>query len=53
MKIKPLNYFRCLVICLVSLLLCACQAGAAVPNEETQTPPESGIKAPSPAPTAV
>ena len=42
MKIKPLNYFRCLVICLVSLLLCACQAGAAVPNEETQTPPESG-----------
>ena len=42
MKIKPLNYFRCLLICLTALLLCACQAKGAAPNRETQTPPESG-----------
>ena len=39
MKIKLFNYFRCLVICLVSLLLCACQAGAAS-GGETQVPEE-------------
>ena len=40
MKIKLFNYFRCLVICLVSLLLCACQAGAAASGGETQVPEE-------------
>lgn len=39
MKIKLFNYFRCLVICLVSLLLCACQAGAAS-GGETDMPEE-------------
>ena len=38
MKIKPLNYFRCLVICLVSALLCACQAGWGISGRKTANP---------------
>ena len=38
LKIKPLNYFRCLLICLVSVLLCACQAGAEYIGKEDGTP---------------
>ena len=38
MKIKPLNYFRCLLICLVSVLLCACQAGWSISGRKTANP---------------
>ena len=38
MKIKPLNYFRCLLICLVSVLLCACQAGRSISGRKTANP---------------
>lgn len=33
-----MNYFRCLLICLVSVLLCACQAGAEYIGKEDGKP---------------